>query len=286
MSEIRRKFDEDFKIGAVRIVRETGKPITQVAQELGINEGTLGNWCAKGRRARGENSGVLSEDERAELERLRKENAELAMQRDDALCFVKPQEGGFLFGRGDDLVDLAAMSSSAAQSGPIPIGASSFGRCRAMVELSFSFSCVISVESCWMRWASSRRVYRVAPVRSVAAETARLAQWRTSSLVVIPARPSRSVGSAQTTTSLSWLIAWVRDLIAEALASLNSRSISTAPSPVFAVASARPDSTARAAASASTVSVLPRRRRVARSGLSTSITATSAPRRWRASALP
>jgi transposase-like protein len=47
MSEVRRKFDEDFKIGAVRIVRETGKPIAQVARDLGINEGTLANWCAK-----------------------------------------------------------------------------------------------------------------------------------------------------------------------------------------------------------------------------------------------
>src|SRR5918994_519615 len=36
MSEIRRKFDEDFKIGAVRIVRESGKPIAQVARELGF----------------------------------------------------------------------------------------------------------------------------------------------------------------------------------------------------------------------------------------------------------
>ena len=82
MAETRRKFDEDFKIGAVRIVRESGKPIAQVARELGVNEGTLGNWCAHDRRARGEGNGALSEDERAELERLRKENAELTMQRD------------------------------------------------------------------------------------------------------------------------------------------------------------------------------------------------------------
>jgi transposase len=82
MVEARRRFDEDFKIGAVRIVRESGKPIARVARELGVNEGTLDNWCAQDRRARGEGNGALSVDERAELERLRKENAELAMQRD------------------------------------------------------------------------------------------------------------------------------------------------------------------------------------------------------------
>ena len=81
MARTRRKFDEDFKAGAVRIVRETGKPIAQVARELVINEGTLGNWCAR-ERARGAGDGPLSESERAELERLRRENAELAMQRD------------------------------------------------------------------------------------------------------------------------------------------------------------------------------------------------------------
>jgi len=42
MAETRRKFDRDFKEGAVRLVRETGRPIAQVAKDLGINEGTLG----------------------------------------------------------------------------------------------------------------------------------------------------------------------------------------------------------------------------------------------------
>jgi transposase len=77
-----RKFDHDFQEGAVRIVFETEKPIAEVARELGVNAGTLGNWVARARRAGGDGKGPLSEDERAELARLRKENAELRMQRD------------------------------------------------------------------------------------------------------------------------------------------------------------------------------------------------------------
>lgn len=77
-----RKYDEDFKQGAVQLVTQTGKPIAQVARELGVNEGTLGNWCAKARRAAGDGTGDLSESERAELERLRRETTELRMQRD------------------------------------------------------------------------------------------------------------------------------------------------------------------------------------------------------------
>ena len=52
MAETRRKFDEDFRQGAVQLVLETGKPIAQVARDLGVNEGTLGNWCASERRRR------------------------------------------------------------------------------------------------------------------------------------------------------------------------------------------------------------------------------------------
>jgi transposase InsO family protein len=35
MTETRRKFDQDFKEGAVRLAREAGKPIAQVARDLG-----------------------------------------------------------------------------------------------------------------------------------------------------------------------------------------------------------------------------------------------------------
>lgn len=77
-----RKFDEDFKAGAVRLVEETGKPIARVARDRGVNEGTLGNWCAKARKQREGGDGRLSESERGELARLRKETIELRMQRD------------------------------------------------------------------------------------------------------------------------------------------------------------------------------------------------------------
>ena len=48
MPEHRRKHDKDFKEGAVRIVLETGKPIAEVARDLDVHPGTLGNWVAAG----------------------------------------------------------------------------------------------------------------------------------------------------------------------------------------------------------------------------------------------
>ena len=48
MSE-RRKYDAEFREGAVTIVRETGKPIAEVARDLGIGAGTLGSWVKKDR---------------------------------------------------------------------------------------------------------------------------------------------------------------------------------------------------------------------------------------------
>jgi transposase len=83
MAEARRKLDADFREGAVRLVRESRKPIAQVAQDLGINEGTLGTWVNADKRRRSDGTGAL--DERAELARLRPECAELEMETSDAV---------------------------------------------------------------------------------------------------------------------------------------------------------------------------------------------------------
>lgn len=81
MSEKRRKFDAEFREGAVRIYRETGKSVAETARDLGIGPETLRNWIKKDQVERGEADGLTS-DERAELARLRAENAELVMERD------------------------------------------------------------------------------------------------------------------------------------------------------------------------------------------------------------
>jgi transposase len=81
MPEKRNKYDREFREGAVRIVKETSKPIAQIARDLGINEGTLGNWVVRDREARQGTEG-LSKGDVEELKRLRAEVAELRMERD------------------------------------------------------------------------------------------------------------------------------------------------------------------------------------------------------------
>ena len=81
MPEKRNMYDLELRDGAVRIVKETGRPIAAVARELGVNEGTLGNWVTRDREKRQDTDG-LSTGDIEELKRLRAEVAELRMERD------------------------------------------------------------------------------------------------------------------------------------------------------------------------------------------------------------
>jgi transposase len=77
----RRKYNQQFRDGAVRIVEETGEPIAQVARGLRVSKGTLRTWVQQARTAR-EGRGEMSEAQHVELERLRVEVAELRTERD------------------------------------------------------------------------------------------------------------------------------------------------------------------------------------------------------------
>ncbi|MFT7646991.1 MAG: transposase [Candidatus Poriferisodalaceae bacterium] len=77
----RRSFTDEFKRDAVSMVIGDKRSIVDVADSLGIGDGTLGNWVRQARVDAGDKAGVTTE-ERTELARLRKENAQLRMERD------------------------------------------------------------------------------------------------------------------------------------------------------------------------------------------------------------
>ena len=80
-SRTRRSFTEEFKADAVAMVLDDGRRIVDVAEAIGVGEGTLGNWVRLEKIERGERAG-LTRDDRSELVELRKENARLRMERD------------------------------------------------------------------------------------------------------------------------------------------------------------------------------------------------------------
>lgn len=74
-------FPEEFKRRAMALVREEGRPVIQVARELGIAESGLRRWLRQADVDAGRRDGLTS-DEKAELVRLRRENRVLKMERD------------------------------------------------------------------------------------------------------------------------------------------------------------------------------------------------------------
>ncbi|MFY9263244.1 MAG: transposase [Arcanobacterium sp.] len=80
----RRRFTVEFRRDAAGQVIDTGRPISHVAQELGLVEQTLGVWVKKERqRRKAEKKGVPSVEEQArEIARLGREVARLQREND------------------------------------------------------------------------------------------------------------------------------------------------------------------------------------------------------------
>ena len=82
MSTERKRYTEDFKREAVRLMETSGRPIAQLARELGIKDNNLYRWRGVyGSQAQASPNGSLAEIE-AELKRLRREVEVLRQERD------------------------------------------------------------------------------------------------------------------------------------------------------------------------------------------------------------
>lgn len=78
----RRRFDDDFKAQAVRLVLDEGKSVGAVARDLDLTETALRVWVKQAQADRSKGRTGLTTAEREELARLRKENRILAEERD------------------------------------------------------------------------------------------------------------------------------------------------------------------------------------------------------------
>ena len=78
----RRRFTDEFKEGAVRLVVDEGKTVGAVARELDLTASALGLWVRQARAERTKGKSGLMKEEREELTRLRKEVRELRLERD------------------------------------------------------------------------------------------------------------------------------------------------------------------------------------------------------------
>lgn len=85
MARKQRKYTEEFRREAVRLMETSGQAIAQIARDLGVNDGVLYRWRdAYGQRARLESSpnGRNVAELEGEVKRLQRENSLLRQERD------------------------------------------------------------------------------------------------------------------------------------------------------------------------------------------------------------
>ena len=81
MGAKRKSYTPKYRQDAARLVIDTGRTVAEVAREIGVGEQLLGRWVAIARSRMDDPPEALDVDERAELVRLRREVAELRMDR-------------------------------------------------------------------------------------------------------------------------------------------------------------------------------------------------------------
>jgi transposase len=72
-----RKYSDELRDRAVRLVFESGRPIAHVARDLGVHKEALRSRVRQVEADTGRRLDLLTSDAREELKRLRKENVEL-----------------------------------------------------------------------------------------------------------------------------------------------------------------------------------------------------------------
>ena len=86
-----RPYDKDFRLSAIQMVQQMGRPIPDAAKNLGISESCLRGWLKQS----GDNATAEQLDVQEELKRLRAENARLKVEREilkkAATFFAKEQ---------------------------------------------------------------------------------------------------------------------------------------------------------------------------------------------------
>ena len=81
MGKTRPPYPAEFKEEAVRLARSSGKPVAQIARDLGVSFESLRHWVKQAAVDEGSREG-LTTDERAELAKLRRENQTLRQERE------------------------------------------------------------------------------------------------------------------------------------------------------------------------------------------------------------
>ncbi len=81
MARTRRPYPPQFRAEAVQLIKDSGRSIAQVSEDLGVSQPTLRKWVRQAEVDAGQREG-LTTSEREELQRLRRENRILAEERE------------------------------------------------------------------------------------------------------------------------------------------------------------------------------------------------------------